>query len=155
MSMNENTGLIRSDPERFYDGYTLYNGLDEREINLIDMEGKVVHSWQSDGSCLAELMPSGDIVYGRNQHGVYRLNWAGDRIWSYDCDFHHDFDASRENRIMILAGYHAKVLDRPDIFTGCEEGLAFISNMFLEVGTDTQRVTWTWWAHERWACGPC
>lgn len=146
--MGKKTGLLRSDPDRYYDGYTLYNRLDEREIYLIGMDGKVEHSWQSDGSGLAELFPSGDIMYGRNQHGVYQLNWAGDRVWSYGCDYHHDFDASQGDRIMILAGCHAKVLDRPDIFAGCDEGLSFTSNMFLEIEKDSQRVTWIWWAHE-------
>lgn len=44
-----------------YDGYSLYAGLDDPDVYLIDLDGRVVHSWDTEGCCLAKGLPNGKI----------------------------------------------------------------------------------------------
>jgi hypothetical protein len=41
------TEMIQWDPDRAYNGYTLFNGFGAAQL-LVDMEGNVVHSWSSE-----------------------------------------------------------------------------------------------------------
>jgi hypothetical protein len=124
------------------------NAAGQNDCYLIDMQGNLVHVWSTGPTYLAELRPDGNLIYGCNLVSVEEIDWEGNSIWYYPCDYHHDFAVTPEGRVTILAGGRARVFDRPDIFAGCADGLSFISNCFLEIEPDTFRCTWRWWAHE-------
>jgi hypothetical protein len=112
------------------------------------MEGKLVHVWPTEITHLAELLPNGHLIYGHDYQSVREADWDGTCLWSYSCDWHHDFDLRPEGRVTILAGGRTRIFDRPDIFEGCAEGLSFIANQFLEIDPKTFQCTWRWLAHE-------
>jgi hypothetical protein len=136
------------EPARCYDGYTLYATLQDKDFYLIDMQGRLVHTWSTDTTHQAELRPNGNLVYGDNYKGVKEITWDGRAVWSYFCDWHHDLDLLPDGRVMILAGGRHRVFDRPDVFEGCAEGLSFLANYFIEIEPQTLRRTWQWFAHE-------
>ena len=59
------TGLIRAE-KNAYDGYTPYAPLGETTTYLIDMQGKTVHTWQSQSP------PGGMPGQGGGGMGVFR-----------------------------------------------------------------------------------
>ncbi len=151
MSKNANTsevGLVRGDLERCYDGYTLFSTIDGKNCYLIDMQGQLVHVWPTESTLLAELRPNGNLINGCDYRTVEEIDWDGNILWYYPCDFHHDFAVTSEERIMLLAGISRKIFDRPDLFEGCLKGLSVDANYFIEINSKTLRCTWKWWAHE-------
>lgn len=142
------TGLLQSDSSRYFDGYTLFTTTDEEDVYLVDMEGKLIHVWPTRSSNLAELKPNGNLVYGSNYRGVEELDWEGNTVWYYTCDYHHDFAITGPNSIMILAGGRHRDFSRPDVFEGCAEGLSFLADYCIEIDTRTFSRKWQWWSHE-------
>jgi hypothetical protein len=140
-------GLQRAELDRCYDGYTLFTTTEDNDSYLIDMEGQLVHRWPTLRSQLSELRPNGNLIYG-GYGRVCEIDWEGNVLWGYPCDYHHDFAPTVEGRIMILVGCMTRVLDRPDVFQGCSEGLSFVANNFMEIDPKTFSCTWRWWAHE-------
>src|SRR5437764_5438096 len=60
---NDKDGLVLNDP-RAFPGYTLFSPLNSTKTFLIDMQGKVVRTWQGASTpCgLAYLLPNGNIL---------------------------------------------------------------------------------------------
>lgn len=58
------TGLTHHDPSRSCKGYTLMCGTGARMAVLLDMQGRVVHRWQSDDRRFfnVELLPNGNLL---------------------------------------------------------------------------------------------
>jgi hypothetical protein len=145
---NASSPIKQYDPQRCYNGYTLYATQHDRDFHLIDMYGHLVHRWPTDETHWAALRPNGNLVYGEDYKAVKEIGWDGQKVWSYFCDWHHDIDLTPEGRVMILAGGRTRIWDRPDIFAGCAEGLSFLANHFIEIEPGTLRCTWRWYAHE-------
>src|SRR6478736_5238677 len=59
----EGVGLIRNEPGAFK-GYTLISPLQSTSTFLIDMEGRVVKTWETDStpSSIAYLLESGNLI---------------------------------------------------------------------------------------------
>ena len=57
------TGLHLNDP-RAFKGYTLFSPLNSAKVFLIDMEGKVAHTWEGDTrpGCSVYLLPNGNLL---------------------------------------------------------------------------------------------
>jgi hypothetical protein len=87
------------DPLKCYNGYVLvltagfFGGT---ENTLIDMEGRVVHTWPSTGY---KLMPNGNLFSGFGQ-AYSEMDWDGNYVWGpwempdpkplAEANFHHD-----------------------------------------------------------------
>ena len=102
-------GLIFRDP-RACPGYTLIAPMTSQETYLIDLEGRVVHTWRSDwppglGACLLEsghLLRCGAMSPGEQPFGgpgaaarIQEFNWDGELVWDYEFTLdrqlpHHD-----------------------------------------------------------------
>jgi hypothetical protein len=62
-STHHPTGLIHYSPSNSYRGYTLFTNLGGHQTNLIDMDGRVCHTWQSDeGIHYSYLLPNGNLL---------------------------------------------------------------------------------------------
>ena len=103
------SGVVYYDPQRAYNGYTLYTHRNLCLAELIDMEGNVVKSWRHP-SCNfwsnAELLDNGDLVVAgmrqvtdpsdneefRRKAYVIRMNWEGKPVWETPITAHHDVD---------------------------------------------------------------
>jgi len=77
-------------------------------IYLIDMKGKIVHSWQVLGSVqLAKLKPNGNLLYStrdrsfKERAGVREIDPFGNVILYYKCWADHDFYPLQNGNILI------------------------------------------------------
>ena len=114
-------GLIRNDPGA-YAGYTLISPLQSTSTFLIDMNGRVVKTWETDSTpaSLAYLLESGAILraglaqnppFGRTAGGggkMQEFNWNGEPVWDFSYGTttvtqHHDFARLPNGNILLLA----------------------------------------------------
>ncbi len=123
-------GVTRYDPERAYDGYTLFTSGGAESAFLIDMQGRLVHQWHlpyravwsGDSSVSnpvperfiywpkAELFPNGDLLavyvavgdtpWG---YGLVKMDANSRPIWANLDRFHHDMTVGPDGRIYALA----------------------------------------------------
>jgi hypothetical protein len=125
----ERSGVIRYDPDRTLEGYTLYASWHAPEVVVVDMTGEVMQRWhlpfsevltQSGGARAAvpddevivrqaRLLPDGDLVavYERPNKtpygwGLARFDPEGRLRWGVIEHLHHDFAFGPDGRIYAL-----------------------------------------------------
>ena len=94
------SGVLRYNKANSYGGYTLFAPMIGcKTTYLMDMEGNVVHQWESDypPGFFAMLLPDGNLLRGGNmtQKGdnkcniggaaglVQEIDWSGKVVWEY------------------------------------------------------------------------
>lgn len=116
----QGVGLIRNDPGA-YGGYTLISPLQSTSTFLIDMEGRVVKTWDTDStpSSLAYLLESGNLLraglapnppFGRTAGGggkMQEFSWNGELVWDFaygtaTATQHHDFWRMPNGNVLML-----------------------------------------------------
>ena len=122
-------GVTIHDTARAYQGYTLYTSGHEAAAFLIDMDGRIVHSWRAPFSRVwdetsavtrprpdpliyfrkAHLYPNGDLlaVYeGAGDtpwgFGLVKLDKDSNILWKYLERAHHDVEVGADGRIYTL-----------------------------------------------------
>ena len=115
-------GVALQEQGKAYDGYTLFAPLTSKRTYLIDMEGNIVHTWDSQyyPGLYAELLPNGNLLRagtacrsaycGIDGIGGYieEIDWNGKVVWSFKDMFtknevqHHCFDRMPNGNTMIL-----------------------------------------------------
>ena len=96
------TELIHHDPARAFAGYTMFGPISGEAVYLVDMQGRVVHSWptpadwgQGPEARHARLLPDGTLQRGAG--GVFQIvDWDGAVVWEYreerpGVTAHHEF----------------------------------------------------------------
>ena len=118
------TGLTINQPDKIYQGYTLYFSPYAEKICVVDPSGNEVHSWKSPriGHTLGKLakpLPGGRILTFLNWDGpgnkMVEMDWEGNVVWEfYDPSFsiHHDFQRLPNGNTLILG---AKYIYAPNI----------------------------------------
>ena len=154
-------------------GYVLHNPNLSDTTYLIDVEGRVVHTWQSDygpggGSYLLEnghLLRAADVAdapvfSGGGQAGrIQEFTWDGEVVWEFifateDHRLHHDMAVLPNGNLLGIAWEHKGADEataagrRPELTP--EAGLW--PDMIVEIEPlppDGGRVVWTWrmWDH--------
>jgi hypothetical protein len=116
----QGVGLIRNDPGAFA-GYTLLSPLQSKSTFLIDMNGKVVKTWDTDStpSSIAYLLDNGNLLraglspnapFGNTAGGGGKLqefSWNGELVWDFTwgtatATQHHDFTRLPNGNILML-----------------------------------------------------
>lgn len=123
-------------------GVTLYTSGDQAAAYLLDMDGKVLHSWKKPYSSVWTKQPGGvqnplpdEHVYFRKAHvfpngdllalyegsgdtpygyGLVKLDRDSNVIWSYMGYAHHQFDIAPDGKVYVLT--HELVNDEIDYF---------------------------------------
>lgn len=98
-------GVVFHDEARAYQGYNLYSSRNQEAAQLIDMEGRVVHQWQSPGSGRwqhVELLPKGHLLVIVKDEKLMCLDKDSETLWSLPGRFHHDLSLYEEN-IYVLS----------------------------------------------------
>lgn len=159
---------LRSRSPNAFDGFTLVSPLNSRAVHLVDMDGKVVHSWQT------QHVPAGGVYLLPNGHllrtamvddnprfhaggiggRIEELDWDGELVWEYELatdqrTTHHDIAPLPNGNILAIAWeYHSpeEVFElgraRQRVH---EEGLWF--DLVLEIKPTLPaggEVVWTW-----------
>ena len=166
-------GLVRHEPSA-QAGYTLFAPQQHETVYLLDMEGRIVHKWETDerpgnsvylledGRLLRAVHTPGNSVFGAPPFGGGRiqiLNWQGDIEWNYRVSDseryqHHDIAPMPNGNVLALAWEH-KSRDEaiaagrnPDLL----EGDKLFPETVMEIrptGPESGDVVWEWrlWDH--------
>jgi len=102
------------------DGYTVYCSIkSENEINLLNIEGEIVHKWKPMVTPdFAEMLPNGNLMVlgavldsGLSESirpsTLLELDWDGNVVWEYvnrKHNLHHDFARLKNGNTLILQG---------------------------------------------------
>ncbi|MBN2418645.1 MAG: aryl-sulfate sulfotransferase [Deltaproteobacteria bacterium] len=116
------TGVLKYDKEKSYGGYTLFAPMVNcKTTYLIDMEGNVVHKWESEYTpgAYAMLLPNGNLLRGGVMNKkpaaiggaggiVQEIDWDGNVVWEYKINSdteiqHHCFTRMPNGNTLILA----------------------------------------------------
>jgi len=74
--------------------YRLYSGRGTETAHIIDLDGRVVHSWaypQGHTWHYAELQPNGHLIAIIKDVMILELDWEGQLVWKAELRAHHDF----------------------------------------------------------------
>ena len=163
-------GLVYYD-ERASGGYTLFNPQRSRTSYLIDIHGKVVHTWESDyplpnsayllenGNLLRPVIAERNEVFGQTGGSgrVQELNWDGDLLWEFEYSsdqvrLHHDIEPLPGGNVLMIAWEYKSAEGaiaagrNPDLLG---EGGALWPDHVIEVDPATDEIVWEWhvWDH--------
>jgi len=85
----QTVGLFQNDPGTFV-GYTLFSAPNGNY--LIDIEGRLVHSWSTSGRP-PQLRENGNLLVGRG--GVHEIAWDGTAVWDYRSGYREPHERRR------------------------------------------------------------
>ncbi len=92
-------------PQKAQAGLNFFSLDDYPEVYLMDMDGKVVHTWRSKvGLNHAELLPDGSILAIGSDGGLFKIGHDSRLRWSRKGFFHHDLDLVPGQGIFIISG---------------------------------------------------
>ena len=85
------TGTTIYDPDRAWNGYSIYRTPNDKGVVLIDMNGNIVRRW-TDVVGLGRVLPGGHIMGvapedspdGNEGAELVQKDWAGNLIWSFN-----------------------------------------------------------------------
>jgi hypothetical protein len=170
-SLVQPRGLIRNEPG-VAPGFVLFTQLTSNTAYLIDLEGRVVHTWTTDlaadagylledGSLLrqARIAEPENFKAGGVSGYLQRVSWDGEVMWQWrmgDTEriLHHDLEVLPNGNILVIAWEQISAEDaraagrRADLIP--EQGLW--ADWILEVEPlppDGARIVWEWhvWDH--------
>ena len=121
-SAPEKTNVTVYDKEAAYNGLNLVVSGHGTEAILIDMEGKVLHSWQKNFEDIwpgpsapnlnelyktfwrrARLFDNGDLLAIFRDYGLVKLDKNSNLLWAYKSRCHHDLFVAEDQRIYVLS----------------------------------------------------
>ena len=172
------TGVLKYNPEKAYDGYTIISPMINHKTSyLIDMEGNVVHKWdtQYTPGAYGELLPNGNLLragvapdrpvsIGGIGGILQEIDWGGKVVWEYKLCTptqvqHHCFHRMPNGNTLILA-WEFKTIDeaiakgrdpatvRPSVYARGNWIKGFWVDFVREVNKEGKTV-WEWhvWDH--------
>jgi len=119
------SGVIRYDQARSFQGLNIYNPRNLSTAFLLDMKGVILHAWsanigKADTWNHIEMTGEGDLFAIVKDETLVKLNWDSDVQWVNKMRFHHDLEIheggnlyvlSRRDRIVFHAGFPLPILD--------------------------------------------
>lgn len=138
------TGVTIYDPNKAHDGYTLFvpiSTLGYEPIRLVDMEGNVVHEWNTfpGHAYLVKPLSNGKIMWNlTTEHWIIEADWDGNVLWWFEneeYELHHDFQRLENGNTLILA---RKKLWKPQI-----NPLVLTYDFVFEVSPNNE-IVWAW-----------
>ena len=170
-AQSRTVGLLDSDTEQVFSGYTLFTARRGGSSYLIDMEGRVINMWPGETGRDAFLMDNGDIIRtispgdrdmpfaegtGYGDGKVERLTWDGDLVWEWEIDnpdwfVHHGVEVLPNGNFMLIV-WEYKTLDEAVAMGLNPDGMendTFWPDAVIEVDPTIGEVVWSWhtWDH--------
>jgi hypothetical protein len=168
----EGVGLLRNEPAAFR-GYTLLSPLQARTTYLMDMQGRVVKSWNTDRvpASSAYLLENGNLIRQGEQPNlpwrvgpaiggrVQEFTWDGELVWDYTYFTeksvpHHDYTKLPNGNVMLIM-IERKTADEaiaagrvPTTVAGGDMSLDALVEI-KPTGKTTGEIVWEWhmWDH--------
>jgi hypothetical protein len=165
-------GLSINDPRAFR-GYTLLNTLKKKTTYLMDMEGRVVRTWESEPILMSarlldngHLFRIGELAGAEKAFGggpgtaghIQEFTWDGDLVWDFrfhnEKQLHHHDAVKMPNGHVLMVVWDKKTRDEA-IGAGRKPDLVseyLLPDSLVEVkptGKTTGEVVWEWhlWDH--------
>jgi hypothetical protein len=177
------TGVLKYDAERSYGGYTLFSPMINcKTTYLIDMEGNIVHKWdtQYGPGAYAMLLPNGNLLragtlpnppanFGGGGGIIQEIDWDGNVVWEYKLMTpteiqHHCFARMPNGNTLILAWEFKSIEEAiakgrdpntipPSVAVGNNRVTGFWVDFVREVNREGQTV-WEWHVWDHLGKGP-
>ena len=113
-------GVLERDDEKMQQGYTLM--CQNREVFLLDEDGRIVHEWRSDHLVFcAYLLPGGNLLRDGSESAdapcfqaggaagfVEVVDWHGEQLWSFTAVpfdaflTHHDLEPLPNGNVLVM-----------------------------------------------------
>lgn len=170
-------GVTYYNRSKAYNGYTIASSFVDKKVRLVDMEGNIVHQWNTPfGANLSKLLPNGNLLYssggGRLRgpgvaylvgedveesstdlrvNSLVEVDWNNGLVWKYEApDFSHDFNRMKNGNTIYV-----KYVVVPDSIKnkvkggmeGTEIDGAMWSDAVYELSPDGE-ICWEWLAYE-------
>ena len=103
-SDKDKAGVTKYDESVSYNGMNIYNSRSRSEAHLMDMNGRILHSWslKTDGWQHIELHKNGDLFVIIKGLFLMKLDKDSNVIWKNKSQHHHDVDISETGDIYSL-----------------------------------------------------
>ncbi len=163
---------LKLNAEGAFDGYTIIAPINSKQVHLVDMDGEVVHTWETayaPGAWLY-LLDNGNLLrcarveedtrfHGGGIGGLLQeLDWDGNVEWEYklatnELMLHHEIDPLPNGNILLIAWeYHSR---EEAILHGRDEAFAVAEGLWTDVVLELKpllgggEIVWTWraWDH--------
>ncbi len=119
------SSVIRYDRRRVYKGINLFNSRNLSMAHLMDMKGRILHTWgakinEDDSWQHVELCENGDLLAIVKDRMLVRLDWNSNIKWFQHMRFHHDvavaengdiYSLVREEESVSVSGYSIPILN--------------------------------------------
>jgi hypothetical protein len=169
---DEPRGLLVHEAGAF-PGYTLIQPLNSRAVHLVDMQGEVVHRWDTEhrpGAALY-MLENGNLLHCGHREGVPRfhgggiggvlqeIDWDGNVVWEFELAsgesvMHHDVSPMPNGNILVIAWEARKPAEA--VARGRDEEHALEEGFWPDVVHEVRpvqpeggEIVWTWraWDH--------
>ena len=103
------SGVTKFDQRKSLTGINIYKSGDTPEAYLMDMRGKILHTWSEKLEenvtwSNVELSSQGDLYVFVDYEKLIKLDWDSNLLWQSDnLGFHHDLSLSEDNDVYALA----------------------------------------------------
>lgn len=97
-------GVTQFDRQKAFDGLNLYNSRNLSKAHLMDMNGKIIHTWAVPGKDswhTIKALKEGDLLALVKDRKVIRLGWDSGVKWEYKGNFHHEIVVSSNGLIYL------------------------------------------------------
>ena len=165
-------GITKNNPDKSYNGYTLFSPLFYNTSYLIDNEGQLIQSWEHTGNAGAAtyLLPNGNLLHAQaaanefftfgGQGGIMReMDWDGDVVWEFFYSdslraLHHDMAVLPNGNILMIAWVFKSIEE--SIENGRDPALLTATGFWPEEIIEVQptppvggEIVWRWdaWDH--------
>ena len=166
LSADSTTIGLRQRDSGGFDGYTLFAPNNVRKAFLVDMKGRVVHTWPSTylPVCGTQLLENGTLFRGANLNNpvfknggrVEMVDWDGNVTWSYNysdsfhCQ-HHDAIVLPNGHVVMIAfelKTKAQAIAAGRDTAKLRQGKLWPEHL-VEVDPATNDIVWEWhlWDH--------
>jgi len=120
-------GVLHYEPGRAAEGLSFYTSRSVPGARLIDMQGRLVHRWEGQGSgwAHAELLADGRVLVIQKDERVFQVDAGGRELWSLPLRAHHDLWVDPEDgEIFVLT---RRVASRPELHPRAELLVDFVT----------------------------
>ncbi|MEM1179678.1 MAG: arylsulfotransferase family protein [Acidobacteriota bacterium] len=108
---SEQRGVLIHNPEKAFQGVTLYDSVLRGQAFLLDMDGRPVHRWDYDVDPVShvhvELLDSGDLLVQVYEQGLLKINKDSEVLWYHPDRVHHDLAIGGDGDIYLLTRHEA------------------------------------------------
>ena len=161
--------------EAAYEGYTLFSPSNTPSVYLIDNDGRVIHTWETEGKAgvmEAHLLDNGHLVVVAGPRdtpntpdsimrdgSIREYTWDNAFVWEYVFDSvqiqqHHAIDILPNGNILAITRYRrpineALAMGLKPAFSAALQKHPLLVEIIVEINPATNEVVWQWgtWDH--------